>query len=230
MSMGKVMIAAAYLAYAAFWIRFLLHWLVWRRAVRRVTPEPRARLAWSPKACAFTGLDVVFLGRVFMVNPALWFGEWLFHASFLLVLLRHLRYFLDPVPAWVWSVQTPGLIAGYILPLSLAYILVIRLLTTREKYASPANMTLLGLVLLISSIGLLMNLAFRPNLVDAKLFVLGIMSFSPAPAPESPMFLLHFGLMLVLVLLLPTHLVTAPVVMYDARKREEDLKHVMHDR
>ena len=49
-----------------------------------------------------TALDVVFLGRVFVVNPALWFGEWVFHASFLLVLLRHLRYFLDPVPAWVW--------------------------------------------------------------------------------------------------------------------------------
>ena len=89
----------------------------------------------------------LFLGRVFMVNPALWFGEWIFHASFLLVLLRHLRYFLNPVPAWVWSMQTPGLIAGYILPLSLAYILIIRLLTTREKYASPANMVLLGLVL-----------------------------------------------------------------------------------
>lgn len=226
--MGKLLILAAYGVYAAFWVRFLLHVLVWRRAARGPTPSDRPERAFAFKACAFTALDVVFLGRVFMVNPALWFGEWIFHASFLLVLLRHLRFFLNPVPLWVWWMQTPGLIAGYILPPALAYILIIRLLTTREKYASPANMVLLGLVLSIGAIGLLMNLVFRPDLVDAKLFIIGIMSFSPAPAPESLLFMLHFALVLVLVLVLPTHIFTAPLVLYEARKRGEDLKRLMH--
>jgi nitrate reductase gamma subunit len=202
---------------------------VWWRAAGRLTSAAGPRRVFEPEACAFTALDVIFLGRVFAVNPALWFGEWVFHASFLLVLLRHLRYFLDPVPAWVWSVQTPGLIAGYVLPLSLAYILVIRLLTTREKYASPANVALLSLVLAISSIGVLMHLAFKPNLVDAKLFVFGIMRFSPHPAPDSMFFTVHFVLFLVLVLLLPTHIFTAPMVMYEARKRDLALRGLMHE-
>jgi hypothetical protein len=74
-----------------------------------------------------------------------------------------------------------------------------------------------------------MNLAFKPDLVYAKLFVLGILSFSPHPAPESLLFVLHFVLVLVLVLLLPTHIFTAPLVMYEARRRGVDLKQVVHD-
>jgi len=37
----------------------------------------------------------------------------------------------------------PGLIAGYVLPVSLVYILIVRSCSEREKYSSPANMLLL---------------------------------------------------------------------------------------
>lgn len=221
-------ILAAYAVYTAFWVRLLLHGIVWWRAVRRLTPEPRQQPAWDPRACGLAALDVLFLGRLFAINPMLWLGEYVFHTSFLLVLLRHLRYFLNPVPAWVWWMQTPGIIAGYILPLSLAYILVIRLMTTREKYASPANMVLLGLMLVISCTGLFMNLFFKPDLVGVKLFILGLMNLSPVPPPKSIPFTVHFKLFLVLVVLLPTHIFTAPLVMYEARKRAGDLKRIMH--
>lgn len=227
--MGKILIIAAYAVYAAFWIRFFMHALVWWRAARRLAPHaapaPRSRM----KVWLLTAFDVLFLGRVFRVNPALWLGEWVFHAGFLLVLLRHLRYFLNPVPDWVWWIQTPGIIAGYSLPLSLLYILVIRLCMRSEKYASPANMFLLGLVLVISSIGVLMHAFFKPNLVDVKLFIFGVMSFSPSAAPDSMLFSVHFILVLVLILLLPTHIFTAPFVMMEARKREQALHRVMHE-
>jgi nitrate reductase gamma subunit len=181
------------------------------------------------KACAWTVLDITLFGRVFMVNPALWLGEWLFHASFLLVLLRHLRFFLNPVPGWVWSLQTPGLIAGYFLPMPMIYILIIRLLTKNEKFSSRTNMFLLVLITAISLIGLAMYIAFKPDLVGAKLFILGILSFAPQPMPQSLLFLTHFILVLVLVLLLPSHIFTAPIVMYEARKRDQALRGVMHD-
>jgi nitrate reductase gamma subunit len=223
--MGKILITAAYAAYAAFWIRFFMHALVWWRATPSELPATGSKL----KVWAFTALDIVFLGRMFMVNPTLWLGEWVFHASFFLVLLRHLRYFLNPVPSWVWAVQTPGLIAGYIMPFSLIYILVIRLLTRREKYASRANMLLLGLILVISLIGVLMHSLFKPDLVGVKMFILGIMALAPVSAPESILFSLHFILVLVLVVLLPTHIVTAPFVMWEARKREQALHGVMHE-
>ncbi len=228
--MGKILIVAAYAVYAAFWLRFIGHALVWWKVSQRLDNRSLARPHLKLKACALTVLDVVLLGRVFIVNPALWIGEWVFHASFLLVVLRHLRFFLDPVPDWVWWLQTPGLIAGYVLPFALLYILVIRLLTKLEKYAAPANLFLLGLVLAISSIGVVMNTLFTPDLVDVKLFIFGIVHFAPAAAPGSVLFLLHFCLVLVLLLFLPTHIFTAPLVMLEARKREQALRLVIHEK
>ena len=228
--MGKFLIVAAYAVYAAFWLRFLGHAFVWWKASQQLDNQSPARPHMKVKACALTALDVVLLGRVFIVNPTLWIGEWVFHASFLLVLVRHLRFFLNPIPDWVWWVQTPGLIAGYLLPFALLYILIIRLLTKQEKYAAPANLFLLGLVLAISSIGVAMHALFKPNLVDVKLFIFGIVNFAPKAAPDSVLFLLHFCLVLVLVPFLPTHIFTAPLVMMEARKRKLALRLVMHEK
>ncbi len=227
-SFGMILAGDAYVVYAAFWLRFLAHAAVWCRAARRLPGHPAASRP-GLKACSLAAGDIIFFARLFKTNPALWFGEWVFHVSLLLVLLRHLRFFLDPVPGWVWSVQFAGMIAGYILPLSLLYILGVRLFTKRERYASPANVFLLALVLVISSLGLIMHLWMTPNLVDVKLFALGLACFKPAPAPESVWFAAHFFLVLVLVAFLPTHIVTAPLVMLEARKREQALHGVMHD-
>jgi nitrate reductase gamma subunit len=225
--MTIVLITAVYATYAAFWVRFLMHALVWWKAVQRSSPEAPAPI--SVKACVLTMADAVLFARLFRVDPALWFAEWSFHSSLLLVLLRHLRYFLDPVPMWVWSMQTPGLIAGFILPLALLLILVIRLKRRKEQYSSKLNLFLLTLVLGISLIGLLMNLWFRPNLVDVKLFVLGFLGLSPSPVPEQGLFLVHFSMVLLLLPFLPTHVFTAPFVMMEARKRQQTLQQVMHD-
>lgn len=227
--LGKILIAAAYAVYVAFWLRVFMHFLVWWRARRRFEGHRASVGRTSVKACAFTVLDIVFFGRLFKGGAALWFGEWIFHFSFLLVMLRHLRFFLNPVPDWVWWAQTPGLIAGYVLPFSLAYILMVRLLTKLEKYASPPNLLLLGLVLVISSTGVLMHGWFRPDVVGAKLFVFGILSMKQAALPESLLFVTHFLLVLVLVPFLPTHIFTAPLVMLEARKREQVRRMVMHD-
>jgi len=229
--MGKILIAAAYGAFVVFLIRFLAYWLIWRKTVTVMRLGKTAQTVRpSVKAFALTVMDVTFFGRLLMVNPVLWVGEWVFHVSFLLVLLRHLRLFLNPVPSCIWWVQTPGLIAGYFLPFSLAYILLVRLLSKRERYASPANVFLLALVLVISSLGVVMHGLFKPNLVDVKLFVLGILSFTPASLPESTLFAIHFSLVLVLIPLLPTHIFFAPIVMMEARKREQALHLVMHEK
>ena len=228
--MGKILILAAYAVYTAFWIRFFSHLLVWWKAARRSIESVSVAAPSSVKAYILTVMDVVFFGRLLMVNPALWLGEWIFHFSFFLVLLRHLRFFLNPVPPCIWWIQTPGLIAGYILPVSLVYILIVRLLFGRERYASPANVFLLGLVLVISSVGVAMQLLFKPNLVEVKLFVLGILSFIPAATPESVLFAVHFCLVLILIPFLPTHIFFAPFVMMEARKREQALRLVMHEK
>jgi nitrate reductase gamma subunit len=229
MLMGKALILAAYSVYAAFWIRVLMHAIVWFRAVRRMRKAMPSLESHRTQACGLALTDVFFLNRLLRTNPALWFGEWAFHVSFLLVLLRHLRFFLNPIPSWVWSLQLPGLIAGYCMPLSLLYILSIRIFSKRERYVSWMNAILLVLALLISSIGVAMHAYFKPNLVDVKLFVFGLTNVRFAPAPESLLFLAHFVLVLAFVAMVPTHIVTAPLIMLEARKRELALPQVMHD-
>jgi len=227
--MGTIVIIAVYGVYAAFWIRFFLHTLVWwhSRAENPVVFLPREPSAI--KTWVLTIRDVALFWRLLKVNPALWFGEYMFHATFLLVVIRHLRYFLDPVPTWVWNMQLPGLIAGYILPVSLIYILAVRFFSEREKYSSPANVLFLALILAITGIGLLMYVFFKPDLAAVKLFALGILSFAPAPMPGGVLFPMHLVLVLVLVGLVPSHIVTAPLVMFEARRRELGLPKVMHE-
>jgi len=230
MIMGIAFTIAAYGVYAGFWIRFFAHLLVWWRAARHAPPERASGLRLRILSSMLLVRDVIFFWRLLSVNPALWLGEWVFHVSFVLVILRHLRYFLDPVPCWVWDLQLPGLLAGYILPFSLLYILAVRLFTKQEKYSSRANMFLLILLLAISTIGLAMCWLHTPNLVDVKFFAFGIVTMSPAAFPEGALFLLHFTLVLVFILFVPSHIVAAPLVMYEARKRDLGLKTVMHDK
>jgi nitrate reductase gamma subunit len=229
MTMGTVLTIAAYGVYAAFWLRFFAHLLLWWRAVRRLPPGPAA--ASGARLASFPLLlrDLALFWRLLKVNPALWIGEWTFHVSFVLVVLRHLRYFLNPVPSWVWDLQLPGLIAGYLLPVALLAILLIRLFSKREKYTPPANLVLLVLLLVISAIGVAMHGFLTPDLVDVKLFAYGIMTLRPAALPEGALFLAHFVLALAIVLLAPTHIVAAPLVMYEARRRDLGLRRVMHD-
>jgi hypothetical protein len=84
-------------------------------------------------------------------------------------------------------------------------------------------------VLAIAVTGLLMSTRYRADLVAVKLFTLGIVTFAPAPPPLSALFLIHLGLALALLLYLPSHVFTAPLVMMDAQSRNRELRRVMHD-
>jgi hypothetical protein len=62
-----------------------------------------------------------------------------------------------------------------------------------------------------------------------KLFALGIVTFTPSPPPLSVLFLSHLGLVLALMLYVPSHVFTAPLVMLDAQSRDCELRRVLHD-
>jgi nitrate reductase gamma subunit len=136
---------------------------------------------------------------------------------------------MNPVPAWVVWAQTPGWIAGFVLPGALLYILAIRLLTGQEKFSSPANLMMLMDVLAIAVTGLLMSTRYRADLTAVKLFALGIVTFNPVAPPLDALFLGHLGLVLALLLYVPSHVFTAPLAMLDARGREGELRRVLHD-
>jgi len=227
--MGWLIVAVTYAVIMAFYGRLGLHALRWWEATRRSQPPRPRGIGSTTRAVVGASFDIVFLRRLFMVNPALWLGEWVFHLSLFLVMVRHVRYFMNPIPAWVVWAQTPGWIAGFLLPAALLYILAIRLLTGQEKFSSPANLLMLIDVLAVAVTGLVLSTRYRADLTAVKLFALGIVTFTPAPPPLGALFLSHLGLALALVLYVPSHVFTAPLAMADARARELELRRVLHD-
>ncbi len=168
-------------------------------------------------------LDIVFLSRLLKVNPGLWWGEWFFHVSFVLVVIRHLVFFFDPVPGWVAALQSLGVVAGYVLPASLLYIFVWRFAVERRKYVSYYNLFLTLMLLAVSVTGLLLRHTLRVDLVGIKEFIISVLVFRPvAELPGNWLFLVHFILVLVVVPALPSHIFTAPVTLLEARRREEE--------
>ena len=56
--------------------------------------------------------EVVLFESLFKSNLWTWACGWLFHAGLALVLLRHLRYFTEPVWGWVALLQPFGDLRG----------------------------------------------------------------------------------------------------------------------
>jgi len=231
--MGTILFLIAYLVYAAFWSGIALRVCTWYRAAKQAEaagPRKSDRLI-SPYAMA--ALDLCLFRRLFLSNKLLWLGSWVFHVSFLFVILRHLRYLMNPVPGCITAIQPFGVVAGYVLPASLCYLIVLRIAGKDRyvsKYVSNRNYFLLGMLLLISITGVLMRRFYLPDLMGAKEFILGICTFTGAPVPTDRLFIIHLVLVLVLVPWLPTHFLSAPLVLIEARKREEERRMILHEK
>lgn len=217
-----------YCVYVAFCWRVVFHARVWYRAAVELGDGTDRPHRGSLRIWMETAADVLLFRRLLHENGLLWICAWTFHVSFLLVVVRHMRYIMNPVPECITTLQTLGLLAGYVLPLSVVFIALIRM-RVRERYVSRSNYFILGLVFLIGVTGLLLHI-FRTDLVGTKEFVLGILAFSPHPVPKSPLFIVHLLFALLLLLYLPFHVFIAPVIMHEARKREAGLKRMLHEK
>ncbi|SPQ01663.1 membrane hypothetical protein [Candidatus Sulfobium mesophilum] len=226
--MGMLLVIIAYLVYTAFWVRISLHTLIWLKSARRLISYRPVSGVTPLSAFGGSVLDLLFFRRLFESNKVLWLGSWAFHVSFLFVILRHLKYFLNPVPGCISCVQPLGIVAGYILTFSLLYVVAVRL-TARTKYVSYQNYFVLGLLFFIGASGLTMRNFFKPDLIDVKNFVMGIIAFRPSALPGNFFFVLHFSLALLLIPYIPFHIFTAPFITIEARRRQQGLDLVMHD-
>ena len=227
--MGLILTLGTYAAVMVFLGTTLSHFLTLWKASR--VPVPAAPSTTKMKVRSFikTAGDILFLKRLLKTNDLLWIGEWVFHVSFLFVVLRHLRYILTPVPGWIWSIQFPGLVAGYILPVSLVFILLIKWMG-EGGYFSSYNFFLLVLLFTISTIGLLMKTVFINDIVMVKNFMIGIISFRPVAPPGGVLFTVHYLLSLLFLICIPSHIFSAPFVLLDAQTREDKLRTLLHER
>jgi nitrate reductase gamma subunit len=168
--------------------------------------------------------EVVFFESLFKSNLWIWGFGWLFHASLALVLLRHLRYFTEPVWSWVVFIQPFGMYAGITMLFGLAGLLARRLLVERIRYIStPSDHLMLVLLMAIALSGLSMTFVAHTDVIGLKSFFLGLMSFSWAELPASFGLYAHLAMVAVLLLIFPvSKLLHAPGVFFSPSRNQAD--------
>lgn len=184
------------------------------------TPAPR-----TTSGVAFRLLrEVVFFQSLFRSNLWLWAAGMAFHLGLLLVALRHLRYVLEPLPAWVVWVQPLGILGGFLMAFGLLGLWIRRCCVERIRYIStPSDHLMLVLLLLIATTGLLTRFVLHTDIVAIKAFCLGLLQFSLQPLPADPVILLHFLLAGLLFLIFPfSKLLHAPGLFFSPTRNQVD--------
>jgi len=213
-----------YLAFALFALGFGYRIYVYAR-----TPAP-LKIPTTPAPISTGGVvlrmarEVVFFESLFKANLWTWGLGWLFHASLILVLLRHLRYFIEPVWGWVAFVQPFGMYAGITMLLGLAGLWARRLFVERIRYIStPSDHLMLVLLMAIAVSGLSMKFVAHTDVVAVKSFFLGLMHFDWQPLPAHFGLYLHLLLVAVLLLIFPvSKLLHAPGVFFSPSRNQAD--------
>jgi nitrate reductase gamma subunit len=168
--------------------------------------------------------EVVFFESLFKGSKWTWLFGWLFHASLLLVLLRHLRYFQEPVWAPIAFVQFFGIWAGVTMVAGLAGLWARRVLVDRVRYIStPSDHLHLALLVAIGLSGLTMRFVAHTDIVAVKAFMLGLMRLSIQPLPADPLLLIHLTLVAVLMIIFPiSKLLHAPGLFFSPTRYQVD--------
>ncbi|UCD80176.1 MAG: sulfate reduction electron transfer complex DsrMKJOP subunit DsrM [Desulfobacterales bacterium] len=154
----------------------------------------------------------------------LWVGALAFHYAFLAVLIRHLRFFTDPVPFLVTLVENvdsffrleilypgvqfglPGVfLSGIVLLAAAAYLFSRRLFIRQVRYISLASDYFpLFLIFGIALTGILMRYVVKIDVTAAKELTMGLVTFRPAiPQGVGAVFYIHLFFVSVLLAYFP---------------------------
>ncbi|ADE11913.1 respiratory nitrate reductase subunit gamma [Sideroxydans lithotrophicus] len=168
--------------------------------------------------------EVVFFESLFKANLWTWAAGWLFHASLLLVLLRHLRYFTEPVWGWVAFIQPFGMYAGITMLLGLGGLWLRRLFVERIRYIStPSDHLMLLLLMGIAASGLSMKFLAHTDVIAVKEFFLGLMHLNIQALPADLLLIVHLSLVVSLLVVFPfSKLLHAPGVFFSPTRNQKD--------
>ncbi len=203
--------------------------VAWRISIYARTPAP-LKIPTMPAPITKQGVawrmtrEIVFFESLFKSNKWIWLFGWLFHVSMALVVLRHLRYFTDPVWAVIGIIQPIGLYAGFGMLAGLLALWLRRFVLERVRYISnPSDHLMLALLVGIASSGFLMQYVERVDVLAVKAFMLGLMYFNIQPLPANPILLTHLGLVVILMIIFPfSKLLHAPAVFFSPTRNQVD--------
>ncbi len=168
--------------------------------------------------------EVVLFESLFRSNLWTWLFGWLFHAGLALVLIRHLRYFIEPVWGWVAFVQPFGVYGAFAMVAGLAGLWARRMFVARVRFIStPSDHLMLALLLAIALSGLAMKFIAHTDIVSVKAFFLGLERFDLQPLPGGALLLAHLGLVVLLLLIFPfSKLLHAPGMFFSPTRNQAD--------
>ena len=145
----------------------------------------------------------------------LWLFGLIFHYSFLVIVLRHMRLFTDPIAFFVPPLEfldgfleigaTSIYMSSFLLLAGVTFLFLRRLVRPYLRYLSlPADYFPLLLIFGIGATGLLMRYVFRVDVVAVKELTVGLATFSPAIDGQiGAIFFVHVFLVCVLLAYFP---------------------------
>lgn len=145
----------------------------------------------------------------------LWLGALAFHYSFLTVLIRHLRFFLEPVPVclqWLENIDSffqvglPGLfLSGAVLLAAVTFLFLRRIYLPQVRYISLASDFFpLFLIISIAITGILMRYFTKVDVVGVKELAMGLATLHPnIPEGIGVLFYIHLFLVSILFIYFP---------------------------
>ena len=184
------------------------------------TPAPTNRIGVALRMLR----EVTLFESLFKANKWIWLFGWMFHFGLLLVLLRHLRYFTDPVWGWVAFLQPFGKYASLMMLLGLLGLWFRRVAVDRMRYISAlSDHLMLALLIAIGVTGIAMSFAVGTDVVAVKTFFLGLMWFDWQPLPSDPLLYAHLILVASLMLVFPfSKLLHAPGIFFSPTRNQAD--------
>lgn len=145
----------------------------------------------------------------------LWAGSLAFHWSFLIIFVRHFKYFAEPVPSWVLGIQNldgffqvglPIILAtDAVIVVALSFLFFRRILDPKLRYISlPADYFALFLLMGIAFSGILMRYFTKTDITSVKELGTGLLSFAPVvPEGIGAVFFVHLFMVTILLAYFP---------------------------
>lgn len=145
----------------------------------------------------------------------LWLAALAFHWTFFVIVVRHLRLFLEPVPFFVHGIEKldsffqvglPGLyLSDLVFLAAVTYLFIRRVVIPQMRYISlPADYFPLFLLLAVGISGVFMRYFTKVDVIGIKELAMGLVTFHPTvPAGIGSLFFIHLFLVCALIAYFP---------------------------
>lgn len=220
-----------YVAMAIFIVGFLA-----RIRKYATTPSP-LKIPLTPAPVRPAGVvyrmiqEVGVFKSLFYGNKLIWLAGYIMHIALALALAKHLRFFFKYTPSGLNWLTSFEIYIGFIFLGALLLLFLLRLVTDRTYYISlMTDYAILVLLMLIAATGIFTKYYVRTDIVGVKQFMMGLISFNPAPMPADPIFMIHFSLVMLLLIYFPfSKLMHAGGIFFSpTRNQIDDPREVRH--